>query len=108
LVDFMAKFSWREFVADRLTALPPEELMRIGKELGLIEAQDQVEIVAELLVAPEPKIAVRRRDIRAWPDALHTSKARATLSTSVWVEGQLCQSSTRESSVGPWPHSVPR
>jgi hypothetical protein len=26
-----------------------------------------MEIVAELLVAPEPKIAVRRRDIRAWP-----------------------------------------
>jgi hypothetical protein len=34
----MAKFSWREFIVDRLTALPPEELLRIGTQLGLIEA----------------------------------------------------------------------
>ena len=52
----MAKFSWREFVADRLTALPPEELMRIGKELGLIEAQDQ----AELALGAVEKLLLRR------------------------------------------------
>lgn len=34
----MPKFSWREFVVDKLLSLRPEELHRIGTELRLIHA----------------------------------------------------------------------
>jgi hypothetical protein len=35
------------------------------------EAGMKIEVFAEMLVAPEPKIAVRRRDIRSWQDPHH-------------------------------------
>jgi hypothetical protein len=38
----MAKFSWREFVVDKLESLPPEELHRIGVTLGLIGTDEEL------------------------------------------------------------------
>ena len=36
------KLSWREFIIDKLLSLPPEELHRIGAEVGLIQAGEVV------------------------------------------------------------------
>jgi hypothetical protein len=36
------KLSWREFIIDKLLSLPPDELHRIGAELGLIQAGEPV------------------------------------------------------------------
>jgi hypothetical protein len=36
------KLSWREFISDKLLSLPPDELHRIGMELGLIQAGEPV------------------------------------------------------------------
>jgi hypothetical protein len=38
----MPKFSWREFTADKLLSLPPEELHRIGMDIGLIQTGESV------------------------------------------------------------------
>ena len=38
----LPKLSWREFIIDKLLSLPPEELRRIGTEVGLIQAGERV------------------------------------------------------------------
>jgi hypothetical protein len=65
------KLSWRELIIDKLLSLPPEELHRIGAEVGLIQAG---EVVAPGEVAT---LLLRRAASKHMEDELVTAVSRS-------------------------------